>query len=82
MVRAIRKLLDASLSDRCSEGVWLCPGGFYGVGVGRKGSKATLAGKRAGGPGSMIQVAQVQGKGVFVSGEEAGFDSLQQLFRV
>ena len=43
---------------------------------------ATLAGKRAGGPGSRVKVAQVRGKGVFVSGEEAGFYSLRQLIRV
>ena len=46
------------------------------------GSRATLAGKRAGGPGSRIQVAQVQGEGVFIPGKEAGFNLLRPVFRV
>ena len=50
--------------------------------MGRKGSRATLAGKRAGGSGSRVKVAHVRGKGILVSSEEAGFYSLWQLIGV
>ena len=50
--------------------------GFNMGGLGRKRSGATLAGKRAGGPGSRVEVAHVRGKRIFVPREEAGLYSL------
>ena len=52
------------------------PGELGSGGLGRKRSRATLAGKRAGGLGSRVEVAHVRGKGIFVPSEEAGFYSL------